>query len=68
MIGHNKLNLSAATVMEAVQEYLDKRMGVHAPHVVSITHSRTSPYHETFCVSVEGNAPSNCRTSTRKPA
>ena len=55
MIGHNQLDLNAATVMEAVQEYLDKRMGVHAPHVVSITHIRTGPYDETFCVGVEGN-------------
>jgi hypothetical protein len=36
MKGNNVLKLNAATAMEAVQEYLDKRMGNFAPRVTAI--------------------------------
>ena len=37
MKGNNDLILNHATVIEALQEYLDKQMGTYAPFVVSIT-------------------------------
>lgn len=52
MIGHNQLNLNTASVMEALQEYLDKRMGEHAPKVVSLNCTLTHGS-DTYCVGVE---------------
>jgi len=57
MIGKNQLNLNAATVMQALQEWINKRMGEHAPRIVSINHSKQG-YDETFCVGVESPVPS----------
>jgi hypothetical protein len=37
MIGSNTLILNVATVTEAIQEYLDKRMFKYSPKVVSVT-------------------------------
>lgn len=56
MIGNNQLNLNAATVMQALQEWINKRMGEHAPRVVSINHSKQG-YDETFCVGIESPLP-----------
>ena len=36
MKGNNDLVLNHATVIEALQEYLDKQMGTYAPQVVCI--------------------------------
>ena len=36
MIGTNELRLNEATMIEAVQEYLDKRMPTATPKVASI--------------------------------
>lgn len=36
MKGCNEIHMNHATVMEALQEYLDKRMGEYAPRVASI--------------------------------
>jgi hypothetical protein len=36
MIGNNELRLNEATIAEAVQEYLNKRMGENAPEVQSV--------------------------------
>jgi hypothetical protein len=52
MIGNNQLNLNPATVMQALQEWINKRMGDNAPKVVSITVDRQG-YGETFCVGLE---------------
>jgi len=47
MKGNNELILNYATVMESLQEYLDKRMGVFSPRVASIR-----PSGDTIIVSV----------------
>lgn len=57
MIGNNQLNLNAATVMQALQEWINKRMGEHAPRVVSISHTKQG-YDETYCVGVDSPLPS----------
>ena len=57
MIGNNQLNLNPATVMQALQEWINKRMGEHAPRVVSINHSKQN-YEETYCVGIESPIPS----------
>ena len=51
MRGNNTLELNEATLIEAMQEYLDKRMGQFAPLVkgVSVT---GQGYEKTFNVSV----------------
>lgn len=36
MIGRNTMSLNTATMIEAMQEYLDKRMGEHAPRVMNV--------------------------------
>jgi len=36
MKGNNTLEFNEATCIEAMQEYLDKRMGNYAPNVVSV--------------------------------
>lgn len=41
MIGHNTLELNGATMQEAIQEYLDKRMGTYSPKVVNVTASNS---------------------------
>lgn len=56
MIGNNQLNLNPATVMQALQEWLNKRMGEHAPRVVSINATKDG-YSETYCVGVESSSP-----------
>jgi len=40
MRGNNDLILNHATIIEALQEYLDKRMGDYSPQVVCITPSK----------------------------
>lgn len=55
MIGNNQLNLNQATVIEAMQEYLNKRMGIYAPKVTGVSFSR-SGHDETFHVHVEKDA------------
>lgn len=37
MKGNNTLELNTATIIEALQEYLDKRMGEFAPKVTDVT-------------------------------
>lgn len=36
MIGNNSLILNTATMIEALQEWLDKRMGEYAPQVMDV--------------------------------
>lgn len=36
MVGNNKLIFNEATMIEAMQEYLDKRMGSYAPQVTTV--------------------------------
>lgn len=38
MIGNNELKLNEITVIEAMQEWLDKRMAGYSPKIVGITH------------------------------
>ena len=54
MIGNNELRLNQATMIEAVQEYLDSLMINHAPKVSSVVASKDSPYGagETFVIAV----------------
>lgn len=52
MIGNNQLNLNQATMIEAMQEYLDKRMGPFAPKVTAVGFHRAG-MDETFHVHVE---------------
>ena len=56
MKGKNILHLNAATLMEAVQEYLDKRMGPYSPKVTAIKDAGTT-YTDEFKVSVEEREP-----------
>jgi hypothetical protein len=57
MKGSNSLHLNEATMIEAVQEYLDKRMSTHAPVVDGVKHCG-STYNAEFLVSVsERKAP-----------
>jgi hypothetical protein len=53
MIGANQLNLNAATMMQALQEWIDKRWAAPAPKVVSINVSNHSYSGEIYCVGVE---------------
>lgn len=36
MKGNNKLSLNVATMLEALQEYFDKRMGEFAPKITDV--------------------------------
>jgi len=51
MKGNNELILNEATLIEAMQEYLDKRMGEFAPAVKSI---KWGGKYDGFTVSVSG--------------
>lgn len=50
MKGSNDLILNHATIIEALQEYMDKRMGDYAPKVVTISPNK-SDYTITVSVS-----------------
>lgn len=50
MIGNNVFLFNAATMMEAVQEYLDKRMNEYSPKVTHVTYE--SQTNGTFRISV----------------
>jgi hypothetical protein len=62
MIGNNQLNLNAATVMQALQEWINKRMGEHAPRIVSINFSKNG-FDETYCVGVESPMPTEGKSA-----
>lgn len=53
MKGNNTLILNMATMAEAVQEYLHKRMLGNAPKVVSVKAASNSTYDSTFTVELE---------------
>lgn len=44
MKGNNTLVLNEATMIEAIQEYLDKRMPQHAPNVQAVTSAKGASY------------------------
>lgn len=51
MKGTNELNLNETTMIEAVQEYLNKRMSTYAPTVTSVKAGRNiSDYSFTIIV------------------
>lgn len=53
MKGNNSLHLNEATMIEAVQEYLNARMLSAAPKVTSVKAENSSAYSATFIVNVE---------------
>jgi len=66
MVGNNQLNLNAATMMQALQEWIDKRWSGKAPKVISITVTDKGNYSgETYCVGVE-SVPDEGKTSQQK--
>lgn len=52
MKGNNKLELNEATMIDAIQEYLNKRMTIHAPKVTSVKSSKEG-LSDGFTVTVE---------------
>jgi hypothetical protein len=55
MIGRNELSLNQATMVEALQEWITKRMAGFAPQVVSVTFCRNG-LSENFVVTVDRDA------------
>jgi hypothetical protein len=53
MKGSNELRLNEATIIEAVQEYLDKRLPT-TPVVVKSIDENNGGYNKTFIVKIEG--------------
>lgn len=53
MKGSNELVLNEATMMEALQEYLDRRMTTFAPRVTGVTEVRSGTVSNAFKVTVE---------------
>lgn len=51
MRGNNDLILNEATIKEAMQEYLDKRMGEFAPQVTGVKYNNKYDYAFTVSVS-----------------
>jgi hypothetical protein len=51
MKGNNTIELNTASMIEALQEYLDKRMGEYAPKVTDVKYSKPG-YDTTFNISV----------------
>lgn len=58
MKGNNTLELNEATLIEAMQEYLDKRMTEHSPRVTAVKSSKVG-LSDGFTVRVEERSPSN---------
>lgn len=57
MIGNNELMLNEATLVEALQEYLNKRMQSYAPTVVAVSQEVSSSQSRTFSVRVSERSP-----------
>jgi hypothetical protein len=53
VIGQNTLQLNEATLIEALQEYIDKRMGSYAPKVTGVKMGSSGSYLKTFAVKTD---------------
>ncbi len=53
MIGNNEIKINQATMIEAIQEYFDKRY-TSKIKITKVTGSTINNYSETFSIEVEG--------------
>lgn len=53
MKGQNTLQLNEATLIDALQEYIDKRMGSYAPKVTAVKMESGGGYSKTFEVKTD---------------
>lgn len=50
MIGNNKLELNTATMIQAIQEWLDRKMPTGSPLVTNVEAGDSNSYSKTFIV------------------
>lgn len=65
MIGTNELNLNEATMIQAMQEWLDKRMGCFSPKVVSVLGGTKEYNTRTFTVATTDRDPEGKNEGTK---